>query len=422
MKPAQRRTACVVLSGAVVLLTWAILASAEPLLRQGDRMVFLGDSITQQRIYTRYVMNYFAVRHPDLQITFRNAGVSGDTAPGGIRRLMQDVLAAEPDVVSICFGMNDAGYTTFEEQRYEKYVAAMTLLIAELREAGARVVLLTPGCVDPGRPGGWYDSTSYNPTLMRYAEAVTSLAERKGLPVYDIHRLMLDVQTRAKADDPEFTMIPDSVHPSPPGHLLMAYGLLQALGCDEQASGLVVDAATGAVSADRCEVRELRASDDEIAFVRTDEALPTYWDPEAAVVLAYAPTVEEINRYLFAVSGLREGSWRLTVEDSEVGTFSAEALAAGLNLASLPGPWQKLGREVNERVKDQEEIYLSRRRLQGIVARPWRMPVPLPPEAEPEKLALVAKLDEVLAARDEALYDLVQQRTWEWSLRRAGSR
>lgn len=405
----RRLRGCVM---AAIALLGATAAQATPLLRQGDRMVFLGDSITQQRIYTRYVMNYFALRHPELGVTFRNAGVGGDTAIGGIKRLNTDVLNAKPNVVSICFGMNDAGYAAFDEARYEAYLAAMTVLLYDLRQQGVKVVLLTPGPVDPDKGASWLDWRMYNDVLRRYADGVKELAKRKGVPVYDIYSLMLDVQTRAKAADAGFTMIPDAVHPSPPGQALMAYGLLKALGCDEPASGLEIDATSRTVSADRCAVDDLWVTADAVRFVRRDEALPTYFDPEAAAVFGYAPIVEELNRYPFRVTGLRKGRWRLTVEGMEVGTFTAEALAEGVNLALQPGPWQALGKAVNDLAAEQEEIYLQKRELGGVFG--W-IPTP-PPEAEVEKRALMDKLDEATAARDRKIADLVSNRTWDWDL------
>jgi lysophospholipase L1-like esterase len=396
----------------MVVLGAAALAHAEPVLKDGDRMVFLGDSITQQQIYTRYVMNYFALRHPEMEVEFRNAGVSGDTAVGAIERLREDVLDLRPDVVSICFGMNDAGYTKFEEERYETFMAGMTVLLSELKRVKAKAVLLTPGPVDPDKAASWLDGKVYNETLARYAEGVKELAARKGLPVYDIYDLLLDVQTRAKADDPEFTMIPDAVHPSPPGQALMAYALLKALGCEEQASGLEIDAVTGEVGTDRCAVEGVEVSEGEVRFTRRDEALPTYFDPEAAAVFEYAPIVEELNQYPFRVSGLQAGRWRLVVEDEEVGTFTAEELAEGVNLATRPGPWQTLGKAVNDSVADQEEIYLQKRRLAGMFG--W---ISTPPaEAEAEKVALMEKLDEVVGMRERARAELVEGRTWAWRL------
>lgn len=387
-------------------------AHAAPLLQQGDRMVFLGDSITQQRIYTRYVMNYFALHYPDLRVTFRNAGVGGDTAVGAIKRLDNDVLDAGPDLVSICFGMNDAGYGEFKQDRWDEYVAAMTVLVAELKRRDIEVVLLTPGPVDPDRTEGSLDGRVYNGVLARYAEAVRKLAADSDLPVYDIHTFMLDVQTRAKADDPSFTMIPDAVHPSPPGQALMAYALLAALGCDQPASGLEIDARTKEPRADRCAVDHLRVSDNEITFARTDDALPAYLDPEVSAILRYTPIITSLNRYPFTVKGLAPGSWRLTVDDAEVGIFTSQELAAGVDLARKPGPWQTLGEAVNDLVADQERLYLYRRQLAGI----FRWVSSPPPEAEAEKLALMKKLDEVIAAREKAWRALAHERTWEWSL------
>ena len=416
MRPAWRR---LIPSGAALLALALVLAgraSAECLLRPGDRMVFLGDSITQQRIYTRYVMDYFALRYPDLQVTFRNAGVGGDTAVGAIKRLDTDVLSAKPDLVSICFGMNDAGYTAFDQARCDEYIAAMTVLVAELKKAGSRVVLLTPGCVDPDRAPGWMDGNVYNATLTRYAAGVKDLAAARGLPVYDIDALMLDVQARAKAANPEFTMIPDAVHPNEPGQALMAYGLVKALGCADQASGLQLDAASKAVTADRCLVRDLSVSDSAVTFTRTDQALPTYFDPAASAAFAYAPIVQDLNQYPLTVAGLKAGDWLLTVDGVQVGRFSAAALAAGVNLATLPGPWRNLGQQVNDLVAGQEQLYHQRRELAGVFS--W---VPrLPSEAEPEKTALLHKLDEVVAARDGELAGLVRNRTWTWSLTGVG--
>lgn len=400
-------------AAAVALLLGAFVCSqAAPLVEDGDRMVFLGDSITQQRIYTRYVMNYFALRYPDMEVTFRNAGVGGDTAVGAIKRLDQDVLDLKPDVVSICFGMNDAGYTKFEEERYEKFLAGMTVLLAELKTAKTKVVLLTPGPVDPDEGAGWLDWEMYDTVLGRYADGVKGLAATKGLPVYDIHELLLDVQARAKADHPEFTMIPDAIHPAPPGQALMAYALLKALGCEEQASGLAIDARAGTVSADRCTVEDLEVTEDEVRFIRRDDALPTYFDPEAASVFEYAPIIEELNQYRFGVTGLAAGTWLLTVDGVEVGEFTAGELAAGANLATRPGPWEELGKAVNDLVADQEKIYLQKRELGGIfmwIATP-------PPEAEVEKVALMNKLEEVVGARERAWSELVSGRTWEWHL------
>ncbi len=400
---------------AAIVVCASLPSVAEPLLRSGDRMVFLGDSITQQRGYTRYVMDYFALRYPELKVTFRNCGVSGDTAAGALKRLEGDVLSFRPTVVSISFGMNDAGYAAFDQARYDAYIGAMSELIDRLQTAGLRVVTLTPGCVDPDRKEeAWYDPSIYNPVLARYAQGVVDLAFGRDLPFYDVYHVMLDVQTRAKAADPSFTMIPDSVHPDARGQFLMAYGLLKAMGCDRQPSGLEIDAAARRATPDRCKVENLAVTDTQIRFTRTDEALPTYFDPAVRDIFPYVPIVLDMELYPFRVTGLRSGSWHLTVASFDVGAFSADELARGVNLALAPGPWAGLAKQVNDSVDLQEGICLWERRINGYLSCP---PGPaLPPETEPERLSLARKLDEVIDARAAAMRRMVSERRWDWSL------
>ena len=383
-------------------------AAAEPLLAPGGRMVFIGDSITEQRCYTRYVMDYFSLRYPGADISFRNAGWGGDTAPGGLGRLQRDVLDLKPTVVSICFGMNDGGYGAFNQGHYDRYMAGMTGLVAKLKQSGVKVVLLTPGCVDADRraPGD-----VYNDTLTRFAAGVKELAAKEQVPIFDLNALMLDVQRQAKAAISNFTMIPDSVHPSEPGQAVMAYGLLEALGCDGPAATLAIDAASVKVDAERCTVSNLQVTAEAITFTRKDVALPAYFDPPAATVYAYLVLLQDLMSYPFRVTGLKAGNWKLTVQGKDVGTFTADALAAGVNLATNDGPWAAVGADVNRLSAEQESAYFSR----------WRQIqlADVPAEAKAEQQALLAKLDSLIAAKEQArLRRAADEPAWTWSLTR----
>ena len=374
-------------------------------LSSGDRMVFLGDSITEQGIYTRYVANYFTLRYPGVKLSFRNAGWGGDTAQGGLGRLKRDVLSLKPNVVSICFGMNDGGYAKLSDAAMKNYQIGMSGLVSELKKAGVRVVLLTPGCVDPDRNP---DLAGYNNTLEALGKYVQELARKENLPVFDLHSLMLDAQNRAKKADPNFTMIPDAVHPSQPGHAIMAYALLKALGCRGTASGLSINAADGTSSCDRCAVAKLDIAPEKITFIRRDDALPAYFDPEARSVFQFVPIFDELNRYMFKAVGLKQGRWKVEVEDIEAGVFSSEDLARGVDLSLNPGPWLKLGEQVNRLSAEQEGLYFNRWRHISLMG--------LPKEAEPERKALVAKLDKVLDDMDSARVRTVSNRDWRWTL------
>ena len=205
---------------------------------------------------------------------------------------------------------------------------------------------------------------------------------------------MLEVQAKAKARDPKYTMIPDSVHPSDPGQVVMAYAILKALGCKDQAAGLEIDAANSKVTADRCKVDDLKVTDNSVTFTRTDEALPTALDPDAASILDFVPFTGDFNQYNFKATGLKAGRWKLTVEGIDVGTFSEKDLAAGVNLAKLGGPWQKLGEQVNVLSRDQENAYFTCWRNVSLLS--------VPDDAKPELEALMKKMTAAVEKAESA--------------------
>src|SRR3954466_10378616 len=93
-------------------------------LKSGDRVVFFGDSITEQRLYTSYVQQFVMSRYPELNVTFINSGWPGDAVNsnpcvpcagvGALARIERDVVAYKPTVVTLLFGMNDGLYKDFD--------------------------------------------------------------------------------------------------------------------------------------------------------------------------------------------------------------------------------------------------------------------------------------------------------------------
>jgi hypothetical protein len=115
---------------AAVVLAALALSSTRPLaqdgfaLREGDRVVFYGDSITEARHYTGFVETYVVTRFPKLDVTFVHSGWGGDGVNGGKggpidTRLARDVLAYEPTVLTVMLGMNDGGTRAFDGGLFE---------------------------------------------------------------------------------------------------------------------------------------------------------------------------------------------------------------------------------------------------------------------------------------------------------------
>jgi hypothetical protein len=73
--------------------TFSATSSAAPFfLRDGDNVVFLGDSVTEMQLYTNAVELWTITRFPQWKMTFRNAGLGSDRSPGGDSRFKRDVM------------------------------------------------------------------------------------------------------------------------------------------------------------------------------------------------------------------------------------------------------------------------------------------------------------------------------------------
>src|SRR6266700_1835076 len=116
-------------------------------LKQNDRLAICGDSITEQKMYSRIMEDYLTVCVPGLNISVRQYGWSGERAPGFLARMTNDCLRFRPTIATTCYGMNDHGYRPYEESIGQRYRLNQTAIVEAFKAAGARVVLGSPGCV-----------------------------------------------------------------------------------------------------------------------------------------------------------------------------------------------------------------------------------------------------------------------------------
>ena len=120
-------------------------------LKEGDRVVFYGDSITDQRLYTTFTETYAVTRFPKTNMTFIHSGWGGDRVTGGGGgpidvRLDRDVIAYKPTVVTIMLGMNDASYQAFREPIFNTYANGYKHIVEKLKAdlPGVRLTLIKP--------------------------------------------------------------------------------------------------------------------------------------------------------------------------------------------------------------------------------------------------------------------------------------
>jgi len=338
-------------------LLLAAPADAKFSLRSGQRVVFLGDSITFAGMYIQQVDAYLATRFPDQRFELLNLGLPSETVSGlsepdhpyprpSVHERLERVLAStKPDLVVACYGMNDGIYYPFSEERFAAYQAGVRKLVERCRQAGARVVLMTPPPFDVqpvkaqalplGAPKySWMRPyAGYNDILERYASWLRS-ARPAGGPVIDT-RAAIDRHLAAlRPGDPQYRLAGDGVHMDATGHWLIAQELLRAWEAPAEVDAAVVDAK--AKKARKGRISGLSVQPDEVRFQWTTR-LPMphdpQWDRRTAEVEQIAA---RFNRHTLAVTGLPHARYTVYEGETPLGEASREELAAGLDLTGYP--------------------------------------------------------------------------------------
>ncbi len=328
-------------------------------LHPGDRVVFYGDSITDQRLYTIFTETYVVTRFPQLAVTFVHSGWGGDRVTGGAGgpidvRLPRDVFAYHPTVLTIMLGMNDGGYKAFDQAAFDTYAAGYRHIVDAARQAdpGVRITVLQPSPYDditraPNFPGG------YNVVLQRYSRFLADLAQTDHLGLADLNDPVVADLERAKEINPELAakLIPDRVHPGPAGHWLMAEALLKAWHAPALVAAVTIDGASRKLSqASGAQVTAL-SNTWPLTWTELDQALPlplNFKDPQIALAVHASDLLDALDQEPLRVNGLAPGHYKLTIDDTAVGSFTQDELAAGINLATLPTPMSREAAKVYE--------------------------------------------------------------------------
>src|SRR5947208_8923335 len=303
-------------------------------LKAGDRVVFYGDSITDQRLYTTFTETYVVTRFPKLEVRFVHSGWGGDRVTGGGGgpidvRLRRDVYAYKPTVMTIMLGMNDGSYRAFDEKIFDTYAKGYQHIIDATKEAlpGIRITVIQPSPFDdvtqpPRFEGG------YNTVLVRYGQFVKELADREKLGLADLNAPVVAALGKAKATDAELAkkIIPDRVHPGPGGHLLMAAELLKSWHAPALVSAVEIDASTKKVpEAKGTSVSELKVGE-TISWTQFDEALPmpVDWnDPVVALAVKSSDFLQALNLHTLKVRGLSAANFVLKIDGDEMVSFTS---------------------------------------------------------------------------------------------------
>ena len=209
----------------------AMGASAKAELKDGETIVFLGDSITQQGAgptgYVTVFREAIEKARPNSGIKVIGAGIGGHKVPDLEARLDKDVLSHKPNVVVIYIGINDVWHRLkqpHDEKILEAYKTNVGKMVEAAQAAGIRVVLCTPTVIqeDAAHDG--------NKRLALYCDAIKQLAAEKKCLLADLNGSFMQAIANKPAEAKGNRLTSDGVHMNAAGDWLMAEGILTALG------------------------------------------------------------------------------------------------------------------------------------------------------------------------------------------------
>jgi lysophospholipase L1-like esterase len=336
--------------------------------KDGDRVLFLGDTLVERAQSYGHIEARLTGRFPDRDVTFRNLGWSADTPQGKSRasfdwnqppvnwfkELTNQVATLEPNVVFIGYGMADS----FKgEAHLETFRDQLTRLINGIQLATpdweVRFVLLTPVRHESlGDP--LPNPAPHNQQLELYTQAIKTIAHEGG------HRLvsLFDELSYGEETPPEHPLTDNGIH-------LTGYGYWRAAEVIEKELGWLHSAWRVGITPEGnvregsygVEVSDLERDQDQIRFTARLKRHPPYFtDPEQRQIAMTPPC-------LIQVQGLSEGDYTLLIDGEQAAAGSAREWSRG-RVIRRGAPFSR-AEELRQTIIRKNELFFHRWRPQN---------------------------------------------------------
>lgn len=242
--PGNRSLWGIILACAIANCTTNSLSLADEAattLQANERIVFLGDSITQSgdqpHGYVDLVRKTIADKHGDLKVEVIGAGISGNKVPDLEARLDRDVLSKQPTRVMIYIGINDVWHSQRGDGTpKDVFAAGLNRLIDRVQAAGAKVTLCTPSMIGEKTDG----SNELDSMLEEYAAISRQVAAEKKVGLLDLRKKFVEHLKQNNPDQlKEGVLTTDGVHLNPAGNRFVAKQMLAALGAQPMTDRLL---------------------------------------------------------------------------------------------------------------------------------------------------------------------------------------
>ena len=325
-------------------------------LQTGDRLAICGDSITEQRMYSRLMEDYLVMCVPQLKVSVRQFGWGGETVSGFLGRMTNDCLRFNPTIATTCYGMNDHHYRAYEPSIGEAYETNSVHMVESFKAHGTRVILGSPGTVS--KVPFWTKSSSLtvedlNLNLCQLRNLDIGIAQQEDVGFADVFWPMLTGGYTGQQLYGNDYGIPgnDGVHPHWAGHTIMAYAFLKALGLNGDIGTFTVNLKKNKIKVSSGH-KVISAKDGEFQ-IESSRYPFCACEPDGQAAAGYpvcgkegvnsdntivsgmtlVPFNDDLNRLTLIVKNATAKNYQVTWGD-ESKTFTAEQLAKGINLAA----------------------------------------------------------------------------------------
>lgn len=223
------------------MAAWCGLAAAANGADAPQRIVFLGDSITQAgagpKGYVTLVRQAIEKDHPHAKIEIIGAGISGNRVPDLEKRLERDVLAKQPTIVVIYIGINDVWHSqNGRGTSVEDFEQGLRRIIGAIQKQNAKALLCTASVIGEKHDG----SNPLDKMLDEYCELSRRVAKETNSPLVDLRKAFLSHLKEHNAMNADKNILTtDGVHLNDAGNEFVAKQMLAALGQAGHASRLL---------------------------------------------------------------------------------------------------------------------------------------------------------------------------------------
>ena len=339
---------------------WCLCLKAQTIqpFKQGDRVVFMGNSITDGGHYHSYIWLYYMTHFPNMRIQIFNAGIGGDISQQMLERLDGEVFDKHPTIMTLTFGMNDTGYQNLPPDKADsvykvkiaKSLNSFALIVDKLKQHPEikKIMIASPP----------YDEISKikatplkkkNAAILEIVTEQRKVAQENGWGFVDFNTPLIQIIQREHERDSLFTFEnADRIHPSNDGQMVMAATFLTAQGLSgKKVADVAINSSAQTIEKEEnCIISALNTANGTIKFNYLANSLPYPTDtipsgfgrPQRlqAEALKLIPFTDDFNQELLKVKGLKaDGMYNLKIDGNLIEKISGGELSKGINLALL---------------------------------------------------------------------------------------